>query len=429
MFFEVWNCAQRRLRVYFKGMKIGILHFKKRIRSRLGKAFTLTELRAGFKGVYGIADEIFGSNAIIPFYPDDPVAIDILLISLMGYHDVFNLLKFVPAKLPVPTIVGGPACWNIRPFKHVIDKAVFGRSEGIINSVLNGKPSVHVWSQERDPDLQLQYQVRGPVYAVGDEKSAGCSKRCYFCRYGWTCRPSLNFKGYTGHAPFNELFLADINWHAKKNKRIVTGLDGLSEETRFRVNKRITDEQFICKIKEFYTAGPGNYQVKLYIIIGYPWETVESVLRDVKHIIRMLTKIDFPSASRLQIYLHFNHFVPSSLTPMELCAFNLNFFHPHLGRNGWKWYKGKSIEIYGIPTSASLMQSFEMLLCDRAFEGDFQRWPTSLLTRHINNYSTGKRLRLLSPIIASGITKRHHGSNLLATNYIKRGFSTHFLEF
>lgn len=51
---------------------------------------------------------------------------------------------------------------------------------------------------------------------------------------------------------------------------IRVGVDGLTEATRMRVNKRITDDMLV----EFFTrlSAAGHVQFKMFMMIGYPWE-------------------------------------------------------------------------------------------------------------------------------------------------------------
>ena len=59
----------------------------------------------------------------------------------------------------------------------------------------------------------------------------------------------------------------------RMNTLIRVGIDGLSEETRKRVNKKITDDQIVEYFK--YFIDKGNVQFKMFMIFGYPWEKLE----------------------------------------------------------------------------------------------------------------------------------------------------------
>lgn len=58
-----------------------------------------------------------------------------------------------------------------------------------------------------------------------------------------------------------------------KNTLIRIGVDGLTEETRRRVNKPITDDMLL----EYFAMmlGRGHVQFKMFMIFGYPWERLE----------------------------------------------------------------------------------------------------------------------------------------------------------
>lgn len=412
-------------------MRIGILHFNQKIRQRYNDSkvkHNPREIITGFKGVYFIAKEIndpHENNRIIAINPEEAnenakKKCDIILISVMGFHDILNLIKFLNEKPNVPTIAGGPACWNIRPFKHLIDAASFGRSEGIINGILNQSENTYTWYANADPNLKRKYRVRPPKYPTYSEAAVGCNKKCAFCRYGWTATPALSALGYTGSAPFNEPFFKEIQWKRNISKRIISGLDGLSENTRKKVNKPISNQDIINKITEIYNAPPGQYSIKLYIIIAFPWETKTSILQDLKELVKLLSACDKESKSKLGIFLHFTHFTPASLTPMELMPIKLEYLRPAISEKGWKFYVGKTIKIYGVPTSASLMQSLEMTICDRAVEHQIQEHP-ALLTKYFTTRKVNSRLEKIKTLLESPITKEISRKQI-ASNYLIRNF-------
>lgn len=56
----------------------------------------------------------------------------------------------------------------------------------------------------------------------------------------------------------------------KRNHLVRVGIDGLTEQTRFRVNKKITDDSIVKYFR--LLVDRGHVRFKMFYIFGYPWE-------------------------------------------------------------------------------------------------------------------------------------------------------------
>ena len=210
-----------------------------------------------------------------------------ILVSLTSSLDVENIIYnfevHAPEEIESKVIVGGFGVININLIKPYIDVAVFGRAENQINEILYGKRFNNVWLKREDPELRGQYYIRQPRYLVDGEKSVGCKNKCSYCQYTWIRR---QLEIGTAYHPTNSINFQETDWKSlevKKPGRYNTAWDGFSEETRLRVNKRITDQDIIDKFVEVDKEKiNGNIYLKIFQIVGYPFESKESVLNDIK---------------------------------------------------------------------------------------------------------------------------------------------------
>lgn len=253
--------------------------------------------------------------------------------SIMAVDDFLFTIKKHKGERNCQILVGGWGCLNVKFYSEFIDIAVFGRAEGQIIDIIEGKEFDNVWRKSDDPDFKKQYQLRQPQYICdGDGDTVGCAKKCYFCAYSWY-RKYSNFQG-DGSAhyqsavhspPSKEDIFTEITLDPSKN-RYITGIDGLSEATRFRVNKRISDEDILNKFESFYSYKlfPLYWEFKIYQIIGYPWETQESIMEDFQKFVLLLTQCDKEfRLFNMTIKIQVTPFGAEPLTPMEKCSVQL----------------------------------------------------------------------------------------------------------
>lgn len=95
------------------------------------------------------------------------------------------------------------------------------------------------------------------------------------------------------------------------NYLIRVGIDGLTEETRFKVNKRITDDMIV----EYFRllVDRGFVQFKTFFMFGYPWE----VLDDFDAYEALMERIfALPLKTSVSLRVKWTPFIPQPCTPL-----------------------------------------------------------------------------------------------------------------
>jgi hypothetical protein len=300
-------------------MKIGVLKFTNIIRKRSTRQSGRRHHDENL-GLYKILSELkrdyeFCSGSNIQEY-------DYVLASLCSFYDILNLIANVPVNRgKARVIIGGPGVNNIRPILDYIDIANFGRCDlGKINRIIEGEKLISVWRKSDDPDFEDEYEVdHSTRKGLGEfEKGLGCRKKCAFCFYSWWNGHIGNGDNYDDMGG-NEDFIT----HADFSKHLVlTGLDGMTEATRYRVNKRISRsdiEQAILSLNNFDKKGKKT-TVDLYSVIGFPWEGKHELRKC--DMIPICEELDGKLKNHLIVNLRLRHFVPRQKTPLWASEFN-----------------------------------------------------------------------------------------------------------
>jgi len=293
---------------------------------------------------------------------------DFVLVSVTSLYDVFNLINEMPKKRKAEVIIGGQGVVNVKSYTPYFDKAVFGRAEGQINDILDGEKPSNILDINEDPDVEGRYEYRQPQYLIDGENNVGCPYKCRFCQYSWThkcLRKTGNFQSAIGD--FKHLQEDDLR-HLKveDGRYYVSAIDGVSEESRFKVNKKIYNEDIIKKIKEIYSKEfTKRVSLKLFVICGYPWERYNGdYLNELKEVFR---KADEPKSKfKIQMHLLFTPFSPEPLTPMETERPILNVdWRKELTKN-YKLYFSDTLEVYIMRYINTPYRLFERIFMNRA---------------------------------------------------------------
>lgn len=347
----------------------------------------------GFLGLDIIKSEIEQGGYVVDFCTMEAIYnYDIVLFSITAPEDIttflINVSKGHFKKGNAKIIVGGAGCININSIYDFIDAAVFGRAEDQAESIINFLPDRNIWIKENDPGLDNKYEIRQASHLDKREGgTVGCRNKCYFCQYTWVRKFYSTSKNYSPtqhkHKVNEEDFKSlDLSYPG----RYTTGLDGLSYATRLRVNKGfITDEALKNKIESAIALGHGKaYMLKLFGIIGYPWEDIRTAKKDAINIGRLFNGIEKRyTAGRLMAAIHLTPFSPEPLTPMEHLPANIKI-------NWRKVFGGKS---YPIVRNERL----------NIFIGPYTTTPPTLAKRvMINRCKTSNRDKIFK-IITSGI--------------------------
>ena len=97
----------------------------------------------------------------------------------------------------------------------------------------------------------------------------------------------------------------------KGNMLVRVGMDGLSEETRFRVGRKQKDIDFIRYFQ--YMSEQGHTNFKIFMIVGYPWEEQKDLDSWIK-LMSKISQIDRKTSAHVRIKI--TPFIPQPTTPL-----------------------------------------------------------------------------------------------------------------
>lgn len=332
------------------GPKIAVLNLR-------GTASTVAKARQVQWSSYGLSvllDELgrnVGSCTV-----DTMDDYDIVLYSVTSPVDQLTMAAEMPTRRRCKVITGGQGSYPIWALTDLVDVVHFGRAEGAANQIiLTDEVTPYQWTRLRDADLQDSYLVRPMSYLHPSEHAVGCKQACTFCQYGYTRQTSEQKGSYSagGHGyVVKEDSFAHID--LSKPGRVTTALDGWSEQTRMRVKKGITNNFLIKRFRECIQTVTGTITLKVFQIVGYPWETTESIEADLNVMRDILSQADcsHKTIGRLVVMFVTTPFSPEPLTPMEDDAANVH--------TNWRQYltddnkckriwKGTNIEAFTLP--------------------------------------------------------------------------------
>jgi len=274
-------------------------------------------------GLSAVLDELGEPYEYCP--PEAMNQFKYVLISLTSVMDVenviYNMEVYAPQERRCKVVIGGFGVINIKLIVPYIDIAVFGRAEGQINDILAGQRFNNVWRKVDDPDVSGDYEVRQPRYLVKGEASVGCRNHCAYCQYTYVRRSIDKAVKYDPGMSVQE-----TDWNGltvDKAGRYNTAWDGWSDDTRRRVHKPVTDKGITDKLIDIGNRVEGGVNLKIYQIVGYPWDTIESVEQDIKDVAAMLQDIDKQIKGKIYLSFLCTPFGPEPLTPMQYEAANI----------------------------------------------------------------------------------------------------------
>lgn len=366
-------------------IKIGIYVFTEKVKKRTTRKnlYFDSEKYNGFKHI------ILEANAIgdISYVSRETInTVDYVLISITSFMDVFNLLnELTGIDIQSKVIVGGAGVLNIRPYRHLIDYAVFRRGERCIAPIIfNEKLPSNVYSRRDDPEFTGTYELGSLKEFIGNEISVGCQKKCFFCSYGWTNKyVSTVDHGYKSGVSDKEDWFKDFDWQHSVGTGAVTALDGVTEFTRKKVNKYVSDEEITQKMLRAYEIeSEKRLSVKIFNIIGYPWEDKNTNVNAIVEAVKLANK---NIGRRFILTLSFNHFTPMLMTPLQNEKFNMINFRDKIHQT--YFYDCGDFHIYIDPYASSNVYAFENCILERAFEKDTKKIVNILLSKKYRNMS------------------------------------------
>lgn len=353
------------------------------------------------KGFYNINIGNVGLTAILnelkePYEHCPPEAInqfDYVLVSLTSVLDVenliYNLEVYAPQERKCKVIIGGFGVINIKLIVSYIDIAVFGRAEGQINEILAGYKYPNVWRKASDPDVTGQYVIRQARYLVGNERSVGCRNKCLYCQYTYVRVPLDKAVKYDPGMTIQE-----TDWNGldiTKAGRYNTAWDGWSDGTRRMVHKPVTNATIEKKLMGIDVEGTVN--MKVYQIVGYPWESMESVEHDIEQTTAMLCRIDKQMKGKVNISFLCTPFGPEPLTPMQHESANVETQWRDLG--GRVLLKGEHIRAYISPFISGSFLLLKRVIINRAETKDIGLFKRIAFSRELLKLPDSLRVKWL----------------------------------
>jgi hypothetical protein len=417
--------------------RVGVLVFTQKIKERSTRKFSFFDSFV-YCGLNSLLLELQNEYEIGYCDAENIDHWDFVLVPIHSHYDVVNLMAHLRGKErhKCKVVVGGTGLVNIRPFKHLIDVAVFGRAEGRIASILKHEPLPNVWYKEDDPDLKKRYEWGKVWFLLNNEfireESVGCRKKCAFCFYSWSREfsskgVSLNYtsaiedrtnrnRGLKGYEDFFE----NLDWSKAYKVATTTSLDGVTEKTRQMIFKPMSRERLRNKILEAYQyEQEGRISVKIFLILGYPWETEEDA--QLSELREDLEVVDKPNKEiRLIITFQVSHLVPMPHTPLQWEGVNMIDFRKVLNKKvGRTVYMGRNIEAWVHPYITTPVYALEELFLYRAFENDADLIYKILLNSKYQALKSWQKKEVLLKYLPSFAYSKLDIGTTMPTDYIK----------
>lgn len=328
-----------------------------RIRSCMPVFYGQDPRNVGFASS-GAAHVIKESGLDVELVPADKVAgYDLVLVSMLSCMDAERMMLDWRERPDVGSIIiGGQGCVSIRGVSDLADVAHFGRAEGAVQSIIDGEHGPSTWTRNADSGIVGSYAMRPPQRLLDGEVAIGCRNRCTYCQYTYT-RPYLSPSG-AGYANGSDLRTPEEDWRGLEITgpgRYTTALDGWSDETRQRVLKHVRNAHVREKMLDVIARGWDKPVVlKVFQIVGYPWETPETVKADIAAFADLLKGIDADSPAsggRVLMMICHTPFSPEPLTPMQHCPAQLTNWRAVIDSLPVprQIYAGKHIEAFCLP--------------------------------------------------------------------------------
>ena len=349
-----------------------------------GTVKTVQAARSTQWSAYGLSvliDELGGNiGTCTPKTMDD---YDVVLYSITSPVDQLSMAAELPDRQERKRsrlIVGGQGSYPIWGLSSMVDRVCFGRAEKAAEAIcLHNDALPYCYDAHKDPHVTGRYEIRASSGLHPKEGSLGCKQACTFCQYTYTRQvighgdKSAYNAGSQGHR-VDEDTIATVD--LSKPGRITTALDGWSEETRRRVRKGVTDAFFARRLKEATETINGTIVLKVFQICGYPWETIDSVNRDIEHMRDVLRQADNVRklSGRVVVMFVSTPFSPEPLTPMqeERASVDINWRQALIGQSPQcrNVYKGINIEAFMLPQISGPLSLLRRVAVNRGASRD-----------------------------------------------------------
>jgi len=105
----------------------------------------------------------------------------------------------------------------------------------------------------------------------------------------------------------------------KKNMLIRVGIDGLTEATRYRVGRKISDDAIVDYFR--FMSERGHVQFKIFMVFCYPWDTLDD-FHEWAVLMKRIKAI--PRTKNANVRIKFTPFIPQPPTPLGSCPPSYN---------------------------------------------------------------------------------------------------------
>jgi len=387
-------------------------------------------------GLRYIASEIDKSQYELSYVSKDTInSVDFALVSLTSYYDILNIINELHGKkITAKVIVGGAGCNNIDLLRGIADIAVVGRGEGMINDVLAGNTPHGIYDKATNCDLKKQIEIRAlkkfisiddPILGQYDELSIGCKRKCFFCEYSWKNKLCTKSDIYHSGLADRETMLEEVDWGRYVNKDLVTAVDGIDYATRKIINKNISNETIKAKIEEIKTAARDYYSLKLYCLLGYPFQNSF----EPEELLDTIVSADTGS-KRCNVMMVSPHFMPMPFTPMECESVNMFNFRKKIERYDFsRWQKGNIKVFWPYSQSSSPVSAVEATILHRATLDDADTIKRILCSAKYRSLTCDQKISVAQKAFGQYLgevqsvapyVKRTHATEAAKVEYLKR---------
>lgn len=358
-------------------LKIGIYVFTDQARSRTACKRNTYFDGQNYIGLRYIVKEIKQKvqNCEISYVSKDNVnSVDYALISLTSYYDEINLINELHGrKITAKLIVGGAGFNNVGLLRDIVDFGIVGRGENIVYKILLGDYEDGIYVKDKNYNLTtpLKIQTLREFITIEDkgigtykEQSVGCPRKCFFCEYSFKHKFCTRAKGYTSSVTNLETLLQDLVWPDNKGKDLISAVDGTTERTRMLINKPISNKDITNKMMEIYEASRDHYFLKLYCLVGYPFE---DKFRPEELLDSILSARRDGTSHRLDVLICSPHFCPMPFTPLECEPVNFHNFRKDIEQyNFGEAMNGNIRVIWPVAIANSPIKAAEECVINRA---------------------------------------------------------------
>lgn len=334
-------------------LKIGVYVFTDQIKKRETKKREGYFDGQNYIGLRYLLSELDSNDVDISYVSKDTInTVDFCLISLTSYYDVINVINELHGKIITAKVcIGGAGFNNVGLLREIADIGTVGRGEGTLPKIIRGEKIDGLYYKEDNFNLSKPIKIM-PLKTfieiddnfVGKycEQSIGCQRKCYFCEYSWKHKWTRKDDGYHSGLMNRETLLQDVDWSSYHNKDLVTAIDGATEKTRNIINKPISNQAITQKMLEIYDTPRDYVSLKLYCLLGYPFEKKFEPEEAVESIISARK----PSDHRCNVLIVSPHFMPMPFTPMECEPVNWHNFRDDIKNYNWEKFGKGNINVY-----------------------------------------------------------------------------------